>query len=62
MGDMKTVEAGGEIVDVLALLFLLCLRLLATTGRQDLGSVGVKLTWWICFPLLVDGEQGTGWV
>lgn len=45
MGDMRTVEAEGEILDVLALLFLLCLRLLATTGRQDLGSVGVDLTW-----------------
>lgn len=45
MGDMRTVEAEAEILDVLALLFLLCLRLLATTGRQDLGSVGVDLTW-----------------
>lgn len=44
MGDMKTVEAGAEILDVFALVFLLCLRLLATAGRQDLGLVGVNLT------------------
>lgn len=45
MGDKKTVEAGGEMLDVLALLFLLCPRLLATAGRQDLGLVGVNLAW-----------------